>query len=75
MNISDFIFGLTVWVIIKWFLVVGLLMYLAFAAVIIRQVGVMSESIQDPLNPLIKLFAWTHLVLTIILIVIVWGVL
>ncbi len=71
----DAILGLTFFGIIKWFLLAGLVMYLAFAGIIVRQVGVMSETIQDPLNPLIKLFAWVHLIMTIGLIVIVWGIL
>jgi hypothetical protein len=70
-NLSDFIFTLTIFDVIKWFLVVGLLMYLAFAVVIIRQVSVMSEAIPtDPHNALVKIFAWAHLGMTILLLIV-----
>jgi hypothetical protein len=69
LDLSTIVLGLTVLVVVKWFLIVGLFMYLAFAVVIIRQVGVMSEAFEDPFNPLIKIFAWAHLILTILLII------
>ena len=53
--------------IVKWFLVVGLVMYTAFAFVITRQVKIMSESIEDEFNALVILFAWVHLVVAILL--------
>jgi hypothetical protein len=71
----DAFMGLTFFAIIKWFLLAGLVMYLAFAGIIVRQVGVMSETLEDPMNPLIKLFAWTHFILTIVLILLVWVLL
>ncbi len=69
-GLAGFILGLTIFDLVKWFLVVGLVMYLAFAIVIVRQVGVMSEAIEDPNNVLIKTFAWAHLLMTILLIVV-----
>lgn len=65
----NFILSLTALDIVKWFLVVGLLMYTAFAAIIVRQVGVMSESIEDRFNGAIILFAWLHLGLAIFLVI------
>ncbi len=62
--------NITVFDLVKWFLVVGLVMYTAFAIVIIRQVKEMSESIEDEFNGLISLFAWGHLGVALLLIVI-----
>lgn len=65
----NFILSLTALDVVKWFLVVGLLMYTAFAAIIVRQVGVMSESIEDQFNGVVILFAWLHLGLAIFLVI------
>ncbi len=58
---------ITVYDVVKWFAVVGLVMYTAFAVVIIRQVKIMSESIEDSFNSLIIVFAWAHLIIAIFL--------
>lgn len=68
-NILNFIVGLTPLVVVKGFLVVGLVMYTAFAGVIVRQVGIMSESVEDPFNGVVILFAWLHLGLSIFLVI------
>lgn len=64
----SFLMSLTPLVVTKWFLVVGLVMYTAFAGVIVRQVGVMSESVEDPFNGLVTMFAWLHFGLAIFLV-------
>jgi hypothetical protein len=69
-TLTTWLFGLTVFAIVKWLLIIGLTMYLAFAVIIVRQVGVMSEALEDPYNELIKMFAWAHLALTVLLIII-----
>lgn len=70
-GITDLLFGLTAFDVVKWFLVIGLIMYLAFAVVIIRQVSVMSEAIpEDSHNGIIKVFAWAHLAMTILLLIV-----
>ena len=67
MNNLGWISSLTAFTIVKWFLVVGLVMYTTFAAVIIKQVKVMSEAIEDEFNGLIIMFAWIHLGVAILL--------
>lgn len=67
MNNLNWLYNLTAFVLVKWFLVVGLMMYTAFAVVIIRQVKVMSEAIEDEFNGLITMFAWVHLAVAIFL--------
>jgi len=66
-NNLNWLYNLTAFVLVKWFLVVGLMMYTAFAVVIIRQVKVMSEAIEDEFNGLITMFAWVHLAVAIFL--------
>lgn len=70
MNSPEWLVGFTAFTVVKWFLVLGLIMYAAFAVVIVRQVGVMSEAVDDPNNALIKLFAWAHFLMTILLIIV-----
>lgn len=64
----------TLWVIVKWMTVMGMAMYCLFSAVIIKQVGTMAETLDDPANGTVKLFAWVHLVfavgLTLLLIIV-----
>ncbi len=52
-----------VWEIFKWFSVVGLVMYVVFAFVVLRQTFTMTESVESEANPHIKMFAWVHLIL------------
>lgn len=66
-NFINNLFDLTAFEVVKWFLVVGLLMYVAFAVVVVRQVKVMSEAIEDEFNGLIGLLAWGHLAVAIFL--------
>lgn len=70
MNNLNWVLNLTAFDVVKWFFVVGLVMYIAFAAVIIKQVKVMSEAIEDGINSLVVLFAWAHLLMAILLIII-----
>jgi len=60
-----------IWTVIKWMVVLGLLIYTVFAAVVIKQVSIMSETIEDPANGIVKLFSWGHLALAIFVTVMV----
>lgn len=66
----QWLFQITVFEVVKWFFVVGLVMYTAFAAVMVRQVMTMNESVKDPFNFLILLISYVHLILSILLIVV-----
>ncbi len=59
----------TLFGVVKGFFVAGLVMYTAFAVVIIKQVGVMTEALEDEINGVISLFAWAHLLLAIALVI------
>ncbi|MDO8487686.1 MAG: hypothetical protein Q7S31_00030 [bacterium] len=58
---------MTAFQIVKWFLVVGLGMYSAFAFVITRQVKVMSEAIEDEFNQVVVAFSWVHFLVAVLL--------
>ncbi|KKU02669.1 MAG: hypothetical protein UX99_C0012G0013 [Candidatus Amesbacteria bacterium GW2011_GWB1_47_26] len=79
MNSSEFIVNslekITLFGVVKWFLVVGLLMYVAFAVVIVRQVKIMTEAVEDDVNGVISLFAWVHLLLAVALVILAIAVL
>lgn len=66
---------ITLFGVVKWMTVAGLVMYTAFAVVIVRQVGVMTEAVEDDVNGIISLFAWVHLLLAAALIVLAVAVL
>lgn len=52
---------------IKFGLIIGLIMYSLFALVIIKQVGIMAETYEAEANGVVKLFAWAHLIMAIML--------
>ena len=52
---------ITVGGVVKWMTVGALLMYVIFALVVVKQVGVMTESIESDLNAAMKWLSWVHL--------------
>ncbi len=66
--VGGFLRGVTMFSVLKWFFVAGLLMYTIFAIVVVKQVGVMSESVESDANPVVKAFAWLHLIVAITLV-------
>jgi len=65
--VREVLTSVTVEVIIKWGLVAGLVMYSLFALVIVKQVGIMAETFEDQANGVVKLFAWAHLIMAIVI--------
>jgi len=55
--------------ILKGFFVLGLVMYCAFALIITRQASVMSETMEAEYNGVVKLVAWLHLGMAIMLVI------
>jgi hypothetical protein len=51
--------------IVKVFFVIGLLMYCVFTVVIIRQAGVMSETIEAKYNNTVRFLAWLHFLMAV----------
>ena len=58
--------GLTVWLLIKFGLMVGLVIYTGFVVMIVRQVELMSRSLNGTFKKPLKTVAWGHFVATII---------
>ncbi|MEK7504340.1 MAG: DUF5657 family protein [Patescibacteria group bacterium] len=54
---------------VKWMFVIGLVMYSAFAIVVIRQVIAMSEAVECEVNIIFKVLSWVHLAMSILLFV------
>ncbi|MCH7951602.1 hypothetical protein IH980_02630 [Patescibacteria group bacterium] len=53
-------FEQSIWGIAKLFVLVGLLLYLAFAVVVIRQVQLMARTVTGELDGKIRAVAWVH---------------
>ena len=68
-NIYLWLRELTLWGVVKWFSVMGLVMYAVFAAVIVRQAMMMSETVDSDANWIIILFSWLHLIMAGLLVV------
>ena len=54
---------------VKWMFVIGLVMYSAFAIVVIRQVIAMSEAVECEVNIVFKVLSWIHFAMSILLFV------
>lgn len=61
-------------VVINIVFIIGLLFYIVFASVIIRQVQMMLQSLNGVLNLPIRLVAWLHLAIAVLLLLlsIIW---
>jgi len=64
-QILRFVLSLNIWDIAKSFVLFGILLYLIFAFVVVRQVNLMLDSLEVELEGLIKFIAWLHLFLVI----------
>jgi hypothetical protein len=66
--------GLTLFGVLKWFFVGGLVMYTFFALIVVKQVSIMASSVEAEGNLAIKSFAALHLLGAIMLTVaaVVW---
>lgn len=64
-SLANILLGVTAFEVVKWFFVVGLVMYVAFGIVIVKQVGVMTEAVEDEFNGVIFILAWAHLLLAV----------
>ncbi len=57
----------TIWWLVKLLFLGALLVYLAFAIIVIRQTGLMTKTIDGQINLPLKLVAWLHLAATILI--------
>lgn len=64
-QLINFLFTVNVWSVAKLFVLLGLLLYLGFALVVIRQVNLMIHALDGILNLPIRTIAWIHFLLAI----------
>ena len=64
-QILKFFVDFDVWQIVKFVFLFGVVLYLVFAVVVIRQVKLMLDSLEIELEFLIRLIAWLYLFLII----------
>jgi len=57
---SSLIFGISIWLVVKVFVLLALLMYIVFSLVVIRQIKLMLETVDMGLNLLIRFIGWAH---------------
>ncbi len=58
--------NISVWLIAKIFVLVGFAIYNVFAIVIVRQVKLMTETVDVELNGFVKLLSYAHLAFAIL---------
>lgn len=63
--LADLIRNFDIWLLIKTLFLIGLAIYLAFAVIVIRQVGLMSKTVNGTLEIPIKSITWIHLLVAI----------
>jgi len=69
------LFSLTIWDVVKTLALVLLGLYLFFAFVVIRQVGLMTRALQVEFEWLIKIVAWAHFLFAVAVLFIAWSIL
>lgn len=53
------------WIFVKLLFLIGLLIYLAFAVIVVRQVNLMTQTLNGTFEASLKLISWIHLGVTI----------
>ena len=64
-NAWSSIFSFSIWTFFKGAILFALGLYILFAAVVLRQVYMMTKVISNPLNWSIKIGTWVHFVLAV----------
>lgn len=65
-RLLESLLAIQVWSLAKLLVVFGLLLYLGFAGVVIRQVNLMSRALNGAFDFPIKTAAWVHFLLAIV---------
>jgi hypothetical protein len=55
----------SLWLLVKIMVLIGLGIYIGFAVIVIRQVSLMTKTLNTPFELLLKLIAWLHLIVAI----------
>ena len=75
MDLVSFFTNIPVWAIVKVFFIIALLIYLIFAAVVVRQAQLMIQVISGQLNWVIKIIAWLHFFFAVFVILLALAIL
>lgn len=67
--IDNFDLGKIIHLVEKSFFIIGILLYLVFAIVVVRQISIMKKTIITDLLPTITLLGLAHLILTVVVLV------
>lgn len=63
--LTGFLPHFSIWWLVKGLFVIGLTLYLAFAVIVIRQVGLMSKTLDGEFGPPLKLISYVHLLVAL----------
>lgn len=55
----------SVWAVVKLFFVIGLVVYVIFALVVVKQTNLMTSTVEMGFETPVKLVAWVHLIFAI----------
>lgn len=66
---------LTFWGIVKVFVIIIFFLYLGFALVLVRQVGLMSKTLDGEFKKVLKLVSWIHLLAAVLVLLICFLIL
>jgi hypothetical protein len=69
-DIFNFLTTITVWHLLKIFILMALLVYLVFSILVLRQVKIMTETFKTGFELPLRIISWVHLILVCLLIVI-----
>jgi len=61
----NLVIGASVWMVVKWFIILALVLYLIFAFVIIRQVQLMTKTLEVGFEGQIRIISYLHLIAAI----------
>jgi len=53
------------WIFVKLLFLIGLLVYLAFAVIVVRQVNLMTRTLSTKFEVRLKFISWAHLIVAI----------
>lgn len=64
-SLAKLIPRLSIWWLVKDLFIIGLVIYLAFAVIVIRQVNLMAKTLKGDFVLFLKFFSWVHLLVAI----------
>jgi hypothetical protein len=67
--------GISIWAVVKIFVVVGAVMFVIFSFVVVRQAKLMTDTLELGFEGVIKLFSYIHLALALLLLILALTVL